>query len=354
MTAVERARAQLQGQDLLLVSPSADLVYLIGYAGHASERPTMLAIPAQGRALLLMPELEAPRLSVLDDVDVIAYDETEDPIARLAEALGSVPKSVAISDEAWASVLLRLQMRWPSTRFWPATPLLRELRMRKSAHEIEAMERAGRVDDEVFDVLRSTSVEGRSEREVGRMLEDMLRDRGLTDVWQIVASGPNSASPHHFSGDRIIAQGDAVVLDYGGALDSYQADITRTLHVGTPSDVYVHVYEIVRQAQEAGVAASGPGVRAEDVDRATRSVIDAGGYGDFFIHRSGHGIGLSVHEEPYVVAGNELTLEPGMTFSVEPGVYLPGRFGVRIEDIVAVTEEGARRLNHATRELVIL
>jgi D-alanyl-D-alanine dipeptidase len=299
--------------------------------------------------------LEAPRLPALADLDVVAYDETEDPYARLAEALGRVaPASIALSNDAWAAVLLRLQELWPAARFRPATPLLRELRMRKSAAEIEALARAGRVDDDVFDKLRSVGLRGRSEREVGRMLEDMLRDRGLTDVWQIVGSGPNSASPHHFSGDRVIAEGDAVVLDYGGALDGYQADITRTIHVGRPDDEFVHVYEIVRQAQEAGIGAAGPGVRAQDVDRAARSVIEAAGYGDFFIHRTGHGIGLEVHEEPYIVAGNELALEPGMTFSVEPGVYLPGRFGVRIEDIVAIGHDRAQRLNHATRQLVTL
>lgn len=355
MTKIDRARSILQGPDLLLVSPSADLAYLIGYAGHASERPTLLAIPREGRARMLMPQLEAPRLPALEDVDVVAYDETDDPYARLADALGrEAPGSVAISNEAWAALLLGLQKAWPSARFQAATPLLRELRMRKSAREIEALDRAGRVDDAVFEELRSAGIQGRSEREVGRMLEDMLRDRGLTDVWQIVAGGPNAASPHHFSGDWIIAEGDAVVLDYGGSLDGYQADITRTVHVGRPGDEFVHVYEIVRQSQEAGVAASEPGVRAGEVDRAARAVIEAAGYGDFFIHRTGHGIGLEIHEEPYIVAGNTLTLELGMTFSVEPGIYLPGRFGVRIEDIVVIVEAGARRLTDATRELVIL
>lgn len=345
----------MNGLDLLLVSPSADLTYLIGYAGHPSERPTLLAIPREDRARILMPQLEAPRLSAVEDLDVVAYDETEDPYARLAEALGGgAPSSVAVSNDTWAAVLLRLQDLWPAARFRPATSLLRELRMRKSAAEIDTMARAGRVDDEIFYALRSAGLQGRSEREVGRMLEDMLRDRGMTGVWQIVASGPNSASPHHFSGDRVLVEGDAVVLDFGGALDGYQADMTRTLHVGPPDDEFVRVYQIVRQAQETGVAASRRGVRADDVDRATRSVIEAAGYGEFFIHRTGHGIGLEVHEEPYIVAGNDLPLESGMTFSVEPGVYLPGRFGVRIEDIVAIGGDGARRLNEATRELVTI
>lgn len=354
MTAIERSKELMQGFDLLLIAPSADLAYLIGYAGHASERPTLLAIPRNGPPRILVPRLEAPRLPATDDVLVVAYDETEDPIARLSEALGTpAPASIAVSDQAWASVLLRLQAAWPSTSFRTVTPVLRELRMRKSAREVEAMALAGRVDDEVFDSLLKAGLQSRSEREVGAMIESMLRDRGMTDVWQIVASGPNSASPHHFSGDRVIETGDAVVLDFGGSLGGYQADITRTVHLGTPDAEFTHVYEIVRQAQDVGVRATAPGIRAEAVDRATRAVVDAAGYGDFFIHRTGHGIGLEVHEEPYIVAGNGLTLEAGMTFSVEPGVYLPGKFGIRIEDIVVVTEHGSRRLNNAARELAV-
>lgn len=358
MTAIDRVRSLLQSErpaDLLLVSPSADLVYLTGYAGHTSERPTLLAIQLDGPSRIVMPQLEAPRFPDSRDIDIVTYDETEDPYRRLANALGRVaPESVALSDQAWAAVLMRLQELWPEARFRPATPILRELRMRKSADEVEALARAGSIDDQVFHLVVKEGIEGHTERDIGLMLESLLRAQGLTDVWQIVASGPNSASPHHFSGDRVIGAGDALVLDYGGALNGYQADITRTLHIGAPHDEFVHVYEVVRQAQDAAVRAVGPSVRARDVDAAARSVIDAAGYGDFFIHRTGHGLGLEVHEEPYIVAGNDLPLEPGMTFSVEPGIYLPRRFGVRIEDIVAVTESGSRRLNEAPRELMVL
>jgi Xaa-Pro aminopeptidase len=339
----------------MLISPSADLVYLTGYAGHASERPTLLAVPREGPARILLPQLEALRFPALPEVDIVPYDETEDPYRRLDEGLGGGPPgSVAISDQAWAAVLMRLQEAWPAARYSSATPVLRELRMRKSADEVEAMARAGKVDDDVFPVLLGQGMEGRTEREVGLALEGLLRDGGLMEVWQIVASGPNSASPHHFSSDRVIRSGDAVVLDYGGALNGYQADITRTVHVGKAADEFTHVYEVVRQAQEAAIRAIAPGAPAESVDQAARTAINAAGYGDFFIHRTGHGIGLDVHEEPYIVSGNDLVLEPGMTFSVEPGVYLPGRFGVRIEDIVAVTDFGVRRLNKAPRELIVV
>jgi Xaa-Pro aminopeptidase len=308
-----------------------------------------------GPTRILMPQLEAPRFPQVQDVDIVAYDETDDPYRRLGDALGGgAPRSVALSDGAWAVVLMRLQEMWPSARFTPATPMLRELRMRKSADEVEALARAGSIDDGVFAEIAKESIEGRTERDIGLVVESLLRARGMTDVWQIVAGGPNSASPHHFSGERVIGAGDAVVLDFGGALDGYQADITRTIHVGTPSDEFVHVYEVVRQGQEAAVRAAGPGVHAAAVDAAARTVIDAAGYGAFFIHRTGHGLGLEVHEEPYIVAGNELPLEPGMTFSIEPGIYLPGRFGVRIEDIVVVTAAGCRRLNEAPRELIVL
>jgi Xaa-Pro aminopeptidase len=344
-----------QGLELLLVSPSADLRYLADYAAHASERPTLLAVSAEGPARILVPQLEAPRLPVFDGVDLVVYDETEDPYHRLTEALGDrEPRSVALSDQTWAAVLLQLQTVWPGTQFMPASPILRELRMRKSMEEVEALERAGHLADEVFAGLRQVTLQGRSERDVSSILEGMLRERGLSDVWQIVASGRNSASPHHMSGDRIITSGDAVVLDFGGSLAGYQADITRTVYLGPPDDEFVRVYEVVRQAQDASVRAAVPGVSAEEIDTAARSVIEAAGYGSFFIHRTGHGIGMEVHEEPYIVEGNLLPLEPGMTFSIEPGIYLPRKFGVRIEDIVAVTDRGARRLNDAPRELQIL
>lgn len=343
------------GTSLLIAAPSADLVYLLGYGAHASERPALLAIDPSGTATMLVPELEAPRLGSFSGIRVISYEESDDPFRILADALSGLDLSgtVAVSDQMWGSALLGLQRVLPHATFQSATPVLRELRMRKDQREIDLLTKAGSMADAAFEELIKRSIVGRTEMEIGWELSQLLRDAGLqvAEWGPIVASGPHSSSPHHLTADRVVQDGDAVVLDFGGSLEGYQADITRTVFVGSPVNEFRHVYEVVRQAQQAGVEAARPGAQAQDVDRAARSVIHAAGYGDFFIHRTGHGLGLDVHEEPYIIEGNELVLEPGMTFSVEPGVYLPGRFGVRIEDAVAVTESGSRRLNNAPREL---
>jgi D-alanyl-D-alanine dipeptidase len=225
----------------------------------------------------------------------------------------------------------------------------------KDAHELDALSRAARAADAAFDEIRTTRFAGRSEREVAGDLASMLVAKGHDRAdFTIVASGPNSASPHHEPGDRTIGPGDAVVMDFGGELSGYFSDTTRTVFVQRcPADAE-DVYRIVEQAQEAAFRAAGPGVPAQEVDRAARSVIDEAGFGERFIHRTGHGIGLEVHEHPYVVEGNDEPLRPGMCFSLEPGIYLEGRFGVRIEDIVTVTARGAERLNLSTRDIQIV
>lgn len=343
---------------LLFVAPSSDLVYLCGYEAHASERPTLLVVDPETTIHILVPQLEAPRVQGHEGIQVLTYSETHDPFDRLVAHLGDVPAAatVAISDQAWARVLLGLERVFPHARFIPASHLLRESRMHKSEEELESLTQAGSIADAVFEQLIQLRFAGQTERSVARSLKDLLREGGLTvgEGDPIVASGPNSASPHHMTGEREIHEGDAVVLDFGGTVDRYHADITRTVHVGTPDDEFRHVYEVVRTAQEAGVQAARPGVTAESVDNAAREVIRVSGNGHHFVHRTGHGIGLDGHEEPYIVSGNTLELQSGMTFSIEPGIYLPGRFGVRIEDIVALEESGARRLNNCTRDLVIV
>jgi Xaa-Pro aminopeptidase len=341
------------GIDLLLATPSADLVYLIGYGGHASERPTLLAVPARGDAIVIVPRLEAPRLEYLSTMSVHSYEETDDPYALLLHTLPTETARIALSDQAWATVLLGLQRVYPGARFEAAGTLLRSLRMVKGADELDLLRRAAAAVDRAFDRIVSRRFSGLAERRLADELTAVVAGEGVdTSDWgPIVASGPNSASAHHLTGDRLIQQGDSVILDYGGVLDGYQADTTRTVHVGDPPDDFVHAYEVVRVAQQAAVQAVRPGVPAASVDAAARDVIAHAGYGDYFVHRTGHGIGLDTHEEPYIIEGNELVLEPGMTFSVEPGIYLPGRFGIRIEDIVAVTDGGCERLNTAPREL---
>lgn len=343
--------------EYLMIAPSADMVYFAGYRGHASERPTLLVIGNDDPVWLLVPALEAPRFPDPESVRLLPYEETDDPLGRLAEVLQpSARARIAISDTTWASVLLRLQAALPGRVFLPASPVVRELRMIKSAEELSCLRRAGDLADAAFAQLIQRRFAGCRERDVAEELNGLLRDAGLAigAHLPIVASGPNSASPHHLTGDREIHEGDAVVLDFGGTIQGYSADITRTVHVGSPGDEFRRVYAIVHQAQEAGVRAVAAGVPAGSVDAVTRDVIHAAGYGDFFIHRTGHGIGLEGHEEPYIVSGNDLSLAEGMTFSIEPGIYLPGRFGVRIEDIVAVTADGVERFNQASRDLVVV
>jgi D-alanyl-D-alanine dipeptidase len=225
----------------------------------------------------------------------------------------------------------------------------------KDEDELERLGRAAAAADAAFDDILRVPFAGRTERELAADLADALRAHGHAKVeFTVVGSGPNGANPHHDLSDRTIEEGDLVVLDFGGVLDGYYSDITRTVAVGEPSDEARAVYDVVRAAQQAGFEAVAPGVACQDVDRAARRVIDEAGYGEWFIHRTGHGIGVAVHEPPNMIEGETLALEPGMCFSVEPGVYLPGRFGVRVEDIVTVTADGGRRLNSATRELQVV
>jgi len=246
-----------------------------------------------------------------------------------------------------------LEAALPDASFSLASPLMRRMRMRKSPEELEALSKAAAIADTAFEELSQMRIIGMTELEVARSLEAvMLREGAEGAAFEtLVASGPNSALPHHRAGQRRIKPGDVVILDFGCRVDGYCSDITRTLVCGKPSALVQDLHEIVLSAQERAVDVIRPGIAAQEVDRAARQVISEAGYADRFTHRTGHGIGLDVHEEPYIVEGNTLTLEEGMTFSVEPGIYLPGKFGVRVEDIVVVTESGALRLNRCSRAL---
>jgi Xaa-Pro aminopeptidase len=339
-----------RGIDVALLSVGADLPYFTGYEAMPLERLTMLVLPVAGDANLVVPRLEAPRVTELSGVfSIRPWDETEDPVEIVAGLAGR-PARVVIGDQTWSMFLLRLQQRLGAS-FESASPLTRELRMRKDRVELECLRRAAAAADRVAARLGSLRFSGRSEREVAALVSGWLVEEGHDRAsFAIVGSGPNGASPHHESGDRGISSGDAVVVDFGGRLCGYNSDTTRTFFVGEPAGRVADVFSVVHRAQEAAVAAVRPGAAAQEIDRAARSVIEEAGYGQYFVHRTGHGIGLDVHEDPYIVEGNSLLLEEGMTFSIEPGVYLPGEFGVRIEDIVAVTPGGVERLNTSARE----
>lgn len=351
---MERTRALMsdRGIDVMLLSVGADLPYLTGYEAMPLERLTMLVLPTYGPAALIVPRLEAPRVTPRGDAfEIFPWEETDDPVAIAADLAGSAV-AAAIGDTTWSSFLLGLQAALPGTAFSPASEITRELRMRKEPAEIEYLRRAGAAADRVVARLAEIEFSGRTERDLAGLIAEMTVEEGHDEAsLGIVAAGPNAASPHHEAGARVMVPGDGVVVDFGGRLGGYHSDTTRNFHVGKPSDEYCRAFEVLRAAQAVAIEAVGPGVSAQDIDRAARSPIDAAGYGEFFVHRTGHGIGLEVHEHPYIVEGNAAPLEAGMTFSIEPGIYLPGEFGIRIEDIVAVTSDGADRLNRSPRQV---
>ncbi|KOV69283.1 aminopeptidase P family protein [Streptomyces sp. MMG1121] len=342
----------------LLVAPGPDMVWLTGYTPTAvTERLTVLVLTPGHDPVLVVPTLEAPDAEHATGASALTlrdWTDGKDPYAVTAALLDGRGR-FGISDNTWAMHLLGLQKTLPDTSYASLTDALPMLRAVKDAAELELLAAAGAAADATFEEIRKVPFAGRRESDVGHDLADLLRRFGHSQVdFTIVGSGPNGANPHHEVGDRVIQHGDMVVLDFGGLKDGYGSDTTRTVHVGEPTEEERRVHDIVRTAQEAGFAAVRPGVACQEVDRAARAVITDAGYGEYFIHRTGHGIGVTTHEPPYMIEGEEQPLVPGMCFSVEPGIYLPGRFGVRIEDIVTVTEEGGRRFNNTTREMVVV
>jgi Xaa-Pro aminopeptidase len=355
------AAARDAGLAALLLTPGPDLRYLTGYDAHQLERLTCLAVPAapgrDGKPFLVVPRLELPAAQASPagalGMDIIAWEETEDPYALVAARLGVRAGRVGLSDQMWALMVLRLRDALPGVHQDLASAALRELRIRKTAAEVAALREAGEAIDRVHARVPGWLRAGRTERQVAADIADAIIEEGHARVdFTIVGSGPNAASPHHEVSDRALREGDAVVVDIGGTMPSgYCSDCTRTYVIGTPPPEFAAYYRVLQEAQQAACSAVRPGVTAEAVDAAAREPIAAAGYGEYFVHRTGHGIGLEVHEDPYIVAGNAEPLAPGMAFSIEPGIY-PGPHGARIEDIVVCTEQGCERLNNAGHELV--
>jgi len=360
--AARRQRTARAAQDAgfagLLLTPGPDLVYLTGYAPVAiTERITMLVIPADGEPTLLVPRLERPDAEDAAGVStlrLVDWTDGSDPYEVAAKLLAANGR-YAVSDSAWAMHLLGLQGKLPRSSYVSMTSDLPMLRAIKDAAEIERLAAAGAAADQTYEEIVKVRFAGRSEAELGADLASLLRQFGHSQVdFTVVGSGPNGANPHHEIGDRVIEEGDMVVLDFGGLRYGYGSDTTRTVHVGEPTQEERDVHDIVRAAQQAGFEAVKPGIECQEVDRVPRAVITEAGYGEYFIHRTGHGIGLTTHEPPYMVEGETHIVQPGMCFSIEPGIYLPNRFGVRIEDIVTVTSDGGRRLNQTPHEMRIV
>ena len=346
------------GADGLVLFPSNNLLYTSGFEESPSERHLLLFVPAEGDPVFLVPELYGEQIREESWVpDVRTWGDDEEPklsLERIATELGFEGGHLLVDDSMWALFTQDLRSVLPDATFGLASDVLGDLRCRKDEAELAAMREAAVAADETVRELRALGedVIGMTETDLATEIEALLEANGGSGVSfeAIVGSGSNGAKPHHSHGDRTIQPGDPVVLDFGTRVAHYPSDQTRTLVFGgEPGERFREVHDIVRAAQQAGVEAVAPGVTAGAVDAATREVIENAGYGEQFIHRTGHGVGLDVHEEPYIVSDSERVLEPGMVFSIEPGVYLPGEFGVRIEDLVVVTEDGAERLNDTDR-----
>jgi Xaa-Pro aminopeptidase len=343
----------------LLISPGPDLRYLVGYDALPLERLTCLVIPVDGDPVIVVPGLEkaAAVASPVGElgIELLTWGETDDPYALVASLVPDRAR-VALDNHMWAEKVLRLRAAMPTTEQVLAGDVLRELRIRKTPDEIEALRRAGAAIDRVHAQVPRWLRAGRTEREVGRDIADAIVAEGHARVdFVIVGSGPNGASPHHELSDRVIQHGEPVVVDIGGTMpDGYCSDETRTYSVGEPPADFLAYYEVLLAAQIAACEHVQPGVSAESVDSAARTIIADAGYGELFVHRTGHGIGLETHEDPYIVSGNVELLEPGMAFSIEPGIYVPGQHGARIEDIVVCGTESGERVNLRPRELVIV
>ena len=381
---LRRAQLLLPENDAsaLLIGWGTDLLWLTGYEAAASERLTMLVLPAEGKPTLVVPRLERSTAEVSPAVGggklaVETWEETDDPfdlVARLLGAAGSRPAvqlgalggawgqlgSLLVSDRLFASFLLRLQDAVPDAAFGLASSVLADLRSIKDAEEIELLRQAALAADRVVGAIAAGTLVGRTELEVAHEVGQRLVDEGHHSAeFAIVGSGPNSASPHHEASSRVIRAGEPIVLDIGGRLGGYHSDVTRTLWVTGDADIrpipeFAHLYLVLESAQAAAWAAVSPGVPCEYIDKVARDAITQAGFGEQFIHRTGHGIGLDGHEDPYLVAGNDRPLEVGHAFSVEPGIYFAGRHGARIEDIVACAQTGPDMLNQASRQLYVV
>jgi Xaa-Pro aminopeptidase len=367
-----RERMEVLGVDVLLLSLGADLPWLTGYLAMPLERLTMLVLPVRGDPVLVVPALEAARVAIAEDVFAVhPWSDTEDPVAIVAsivaartERNGEVNRlQIAISDRTWAGSVLALQSEIPRAEWITGSTVTSSIRAIKDAFELEALRAASGAADRVAAMLQRGDIRliGRREADVSNDISTLLVAEGHERVnFAIVGSGPNAASPHHKPGSRIIGPNETVVCDFGGTLSldgevGYCSDITRTVVTGEPSDDILDCYEVLLESQQTAVASARAGVSAEAVDAVARGIIDDAGYGDLFIHRTGHGIGIEEHEDPYLVAGNGELLRPGHAFSVEPGIYASGRFGMRLEDIVIITEDGnPESLNTVDHALVVV
>ena len=349
--------------DAALLSVGPDLPWLIGYEAMPLERLTMLVVPADGQPTLVLPSFEVPRVVARPDLFAVdGWSETDDPVALMAGLVGSADR-LAIGDHTWSRFLVELQRQMPGAEWLRGSEVVGPLRRVKDEAEIAALQRAADGVDRIAAALQGGEIPliGRTEAEVSAELGERIKAEGHAKVnFAIVASGPNAASPHHHAGQRVIQPGEVVLCDFGGTtaepegVPGYCSDITRCVHTGPPSAEFAEAYQVLFDAQAAAVAAATVGSPAQTVDRVARDHLATADLDRWFLHRLGHGIGVEEHEDPYLVEGNPEPLAAGNAFSIEPGFYVEGRWGARIEDIVVATDDGPRPLNRADHELAIV
>jgi Xaa-Pro aminopeptidase len=346
------------GIDLAAIAPSDNIRYLLGFSPKGDERACMLLVTATGTAVL-MPSLNAEQAAAeAPELELVRWSDDAGPEAALRATLervsGAAAHRVAADPEMRADHLMLLQETLPQAKTVTATLVVGPLREAKDDTELAALQRSSDIADQALRAAFATCAPGVSELEVGDAIERAFRAGGSTPEFAIVGGGPNGAYPHHHTGPRPLKHGDAVVIDIGGRLDDYVSDITRMAFIGEPTERYREIHGIVEAAVVAALAATKPGATCAEVDAAARDVITDAGYGEYFVHRTGHGLGLSVHEPPWIMRGYDVELRVGMVHSIEPGIYLPGEFGVRLEEIVHVTAGGCERFSSLPRDVHVI
>lgn len=349
-----------EGIKAVMLSPSMNMYYLTGFNTFPGERLLVSILTDAGELIFIAPKMYEQEVKEKAQFDsILAWDDSQDPCAlvrRTAADKGLNNGRLAIEDTMWFNNFNKLFKSIEGASYVEASEIIGKMRMRKSKEEVDLLRNASRLADKSLQGIVKHIKPGMKETQIKELLEAEMKKNGLDmpSFDTIIGSGSNSALPHYTAGERVLQEGDSVVVDFGGVAHGYVSDMTRTFMLGKASDEYRKVYEILKAAQQKAIEAVRPGVKANSVDAAARSYIAAHGYGEYFIHRTGHGVGLEVHEMPYITDKNELILEPGMAFSIEPGIYLPGKFGMRIEDLVVVTEDGVEVLNTFSKELMEL
>jgi Xaa-Pro aminopeptidase len=359
MTRLEKLRITMADEqvDLLAIGPGAHLQWLTGMHPHADERPLLMCI-TQHYAGLLMPALEAESARSQTDLPFHTWSDADGPdaaFAGLLQAAGaSDAKSIVLDETMRADFAGLVQDAIPGAARQFTATTVGALRMRKDDAEYVALKRNALTADTAMQAAWAAMGPGMTETQVASIVRECFAEQGVKPLFTIVGTAGNGAFPHHQTGDTLLKEGDAVVMDIGGGMDSYSSDITRMALIGNAPAGYQEVHDIVERAVQAALAAARPGVRAHVVDDAARGVITEAGYGEYFVHRTGHGMGVEVHETPYITASSQTVLDEGMVFSIEPGIYLPGRFGLRLEDIVILRADGPEVLSELPREARVI